>query len=161
MPRLWTLGNLCRRRPWGTLESPPSKAAGSDFVGFTPWLSFDTPGRNPEHARGRDGIDSPSLPPGDFVSEAMVVAVMASAQGYRELIAHLASHCAELGEPQVVGISGASSTDQARLRCHEFEVGFVAMPARLADRKLAFLDFGGSGIGLKMRRWWRGIISDD
>ena len=23
MPRLWTLGNLCRRRPRGTLESPP------------------------------------------------------------------------------------------------------------------------------------------
>src|SRR6266853_6820026 len=109
MPRLWTLGNLCRRRPWGTLESPPSKAAGSDLVGFTPWLSFDTPGRNPEHARGRDGIDSPSLPPGDFVSEAVVVAVMASAQRHRELVAHLASHRAELGEPQMVGVGGLRS----------------------------------------------------
>src|SRR5229473_5808238 len=127
-------GRSCRRRPWGTLESPPSKAAGSDFVGFTPWLSFDTPGRNPEHTRGRDGIDSPSLPPGDFVSEAVVVAVMASAQRYREFVAHLASHCAELSEPQVVGVGGASPADQARLRCHEFEMRFVPMPTRLADR---------------------------
>jgi len=91
----------------------------------------------------------------------MVVAVMASAQGYRELIAHLASHCAELSEPQVVGVSGASSTDKTRLRCHEFDVSFVAMPTRLADRKLAFLDLGGSGLGLRQRRRRHGIIGDD
>jgi hypothetical protein len=90
----------------------------------------------------------------------MVVAVMGSAQGYRELSAHLASHCAELSEPQVVGVGGASPTDQARLRCHEFEVGFVAMPAQLADRRLAFLDFGGSSIGVKMCRRRRGIVGD-
>src|ERR1700730_2719273 len=135
MPRLWTLGNLCRRRPWSTLESPPSKAAGSDFVGLapTPWLSFDAPRRNPEHTRCRYGIDGPSFPPGDLVSEAVVVAVMASAQRHRELVAYLASHCAGLREPQVVGVGGASSTDKTRLRRHEFEVGFVAMPTRLAD----------------------------
>jgi transposase len=76
-----------------------------------------------------------------------------------KLFAHLASHRAELGEPQVVGISGASPTEKARLRCHEFEVSFVAMPTRLADR-FAFLNFGGRSIGPKMRRWRRGIISD-
>jgi hypothetical protein len=75
---------------------------------------------------------------------------MGSAQGYRELIAYLASHRARLREPQMVGVSGTSPADKTRLRCHEFEVGFIAMPARLADRKLAFLDFGGSGIGLKV-----------
>jgi hypothetical protein len=47
-------------------------------------------------------------PPGDFVSEAVVVAVMASAQRHRELIAHLASNRAELGESQVVGVSSRS-----------------------------------------------------
>ena len=75
---------------------------------------------------------------------------MGPAQGYRELVAYLASHCAELSEPKVVGISGASSADKARLRCHEFEVGLIAMSARLADRKLAFLNFGGSGAGLNI-----------
>jgi glycerol dehydrogenase-like iron-containing ADH family enzyme len=64
----------------------------------------------------------------------MVVAVMGSAQRHRELVAHLSSHRAKLSEPQVVGVSGASPTDQTRLRCHEFEMSFVAMPTRLADR---------------------------
>src|SRR5229473_3248110 len=86
------------------------------------WNSFDAPGRDPEHSRCGDGINGPSFPPGDLVSEAVVVAVMASAQRHGELVAHLASHRAELGESQVVGISGASPADQARLRCHEFEV---------------------------------------
>jgi hypothetical protein len=73
---------------------------------------------------------------------------MGSAQGYRELIAYLASHCAELSEPEMVGVSGASSADETGLRCHEFEVGLIAMAAWLADRKLAFFYFGGSGVGL-------------
>ncbi len=46
-------------------------------------------------------------------------------------------------------------------------MAFVAMPARLADRELAFLDFCGSSVGSRMRRsrrivvdgrhphWWR------
>jgi hypothetical protein len=41
--------------------------------------SFNMPGRNPEHPRCRDGIDSPSFPPGDFIAEAMDVTVMNSA----------------------------------------------------------------------------------
>jgi hypothetical protein len=78
----------------------------------------------------------------------VIVAVMGSAQGYGELVAYLAAHRTELSEPEMVGISGASSADKTGLRCHEFEVGFVAMATRLADRKLAFLDFGWSGFGL-------------
>ena len=38
-------------------------------------------------------------PPGDLVAKAMIVAVMGSAQGYREFVAYFASHCAGLGEP--------------------------------------------------------------
>src|ERR1700730_9292939 len=52
--------------------------------------------------------DGPSLPPGDFVSEAMVVAVMASAQQHRVNSSTHRSPCVplrELGEPQVVGVS--------------------------------------------------------
>ena len=73
--------------------------------------SFDAPGRDPEHSRCGDRINSPSFPPGDLVSEAVVVAVMASAQGHRELIAHLASHRAGLGEPQMVGVGRASAAN--------------------------------------------------
>src|SRR5229473_8579641 len=49
------------------------------------WNSFDAPGRDPEHSRCGDRINGPSFPPGDFVSEAVVVAVMGSAQRHREL----------------------------------------------------------------------------
>jgi hypothetical protein len=122
--------------------------------------SFEATCRDPKHPRCRDRIDSPSPPPGDFVSETVVVAVMGSAQGYGELVAHLTPHCAELSEPKVVGVSGASSADKTGLRCHEFEMGLIALSARLADRKLAFLNFGGSGVGLKIRWRWRLIVVD-
>jgi hypothetical protein len=56
----------------------------------------------------------------------MDVTVMNSAQGYRELVAYLESHRARLGESEVVRVSGTSAADQARLRRHEFEVGFIA-----------------------------------
>jgi hypothetical protein len=64
----------------------------------------------------------------------MVVSVMGSAQRYRELIADLSPHGAGLCEPQMVGVRGTSPANQTRLRRHEFEVGFVAMATRLADR---------------------------
>jgi len=77
---------------------------------------------------------------------------MGPAQRHRELVAHLAPQGASLGKPQVVGVGGASSTDQTRLRCHEFEMGFVAVAARLADGEFALLDFCGTGVGLSRRR---------
>jgi hypothetical protein len=63
----------------------------------------------------------------------MVVTVMDSAQRYGELIADLEPHRAGLGEPQMVGVGGASSTDQTGLRGNELEVGFVAKPTGLAN----------------------------
>jgi hypothetical protein len=80
----------------------------------------------------------------------MDVPVMNSAQGYCELVAHLESHRARLGKSEMVGVSGVSPADQTRLRCHEFEVGFVAYATRFAERKLALIDFGGSYVGLLM-----------
>jgi hypothetical protein len=53
----------------------------------------------------------------------MVVAVMGSAQRYGELVADLEPHRAGLGEPQMVGVGGASSADQTGLRGNELEVG--------------------------------------
>jgi hypothetical protein len=84
---------------------------------------------------------------------------MGPAQRDRELVADLASHRARLGEPKIVGIRGASAANQTRLRCDELEVAFIAMPARLADRKLAFLDSCESSVGLKMCRSRRIVIA--
>jgi glycerol dehydrogenase-like iron-containing ADH family enzyme len=74
----------------------------------------------------------------------MVVTVMNSAQRYRELIADLEPHGAALGEPQMVGVGGASSTDQTGLRSHKLEVGFVAEPTGLADREHTLVDLPGT-----------------
>ena len=87
--------------------------------------------------------------------------MMGPAERDRELIADLAPHRAGLGEPKMVGVSGPSPANQTRLRCNELEMAFIAMPTRLADRELAFLDFCGSSFGSKMRRSRHGIISDD
>src|SRR6202051_1897857 len=100
-------------------------------------LSFDTPRRDPEHPRRGERINSPSRPPCDFVSEAMDVTVMGSAQRYREFIADLESHCPRLSEAQMVGVSGASAADQTRPRCNELEMAFVAMPTWFNDREHA------------------------
>jgi len=81
--------------------------------------SFDTPRRNPKRPRRGDGINRPPLPPGDFVAGTVVFAVMSPAEGYREFVADLASHGAGLGEPQMVGVGGASAADQTRLRGNE------------------------------------------
>jgi glycerol dehydrogenase-like iron-containing ADH family enzyme len=78
----------------------------------------------------------------------MDVAVMNPAQGHRELVAHLQSHRPRLDESEVVGVGGASAADQTRLRRHEFEMGFIAQPSWLAESELAFVDFGGSCVGL-------------
>ena len=77
---------------------------------------------------------------------------MNSAQGYRELIAHLEPHRPRLSEPEVVGVSGASAADQTWLRCYEFKVGFIAKSSRLAEREHAFIDLGGSCVDLLMAR---------
>jgi hypothetical protein len=73
----------------------------------------------------------------------MDITVMNSAEGYREFVAHLEPHRARLRESEMVGVSGVSPADQARLRRHEFEVGFVTESSRLAERKFAFIYLGG------------------
>ena len=80
----------------------------------------------------------------------MDVAVMVRTERYRELIAYLQSHRAGLGEPQMVGVGGASPADQTGLRCHEFEVGLVAEPTRLANCEYAFVDLAGCGVVLSV-----------
>jgi hypothetical protein len=58
-----------------------------------------------------------------------------------------------------VGVNGAPA-DQTRLRRDEFEVRFIAKPTRFTERELAFIDFDGCGIGLKVCGNRRGIIGD-
>jgi hypothetical protein len=110
--------------------------------------SFDTSRRNPKRPRRGNGINSPPLPPGDFVAGVVVVSVMGSAKRYGELIADFETHRAGLSKSQVVGVGGASAADETGLRGNEPKMSFVAEPTRLADRKYAFVDFARSGVDL-------------
>ena len=90
----------------------------------------------------------------------MVLTVMNPAQRYRELVAHLEPHRPRLGESEMVGVSGASSADQAWQRGHEFEVGLVAQSTWLTERQLALIDLGGGCVGLLML-WSRRAVIDE
>jgi hypothetical protein len=60
----------------------------------------------------------------------------------------------------MVGVSGASAADQTGLGGNELEMSFVAMPAWFADCEFAFLDFGGTNVGLSGRRNLHRIFID-
>jgi hypothetical protein len=59
----------------------------------------------------------------------------------------------------MVGVSGTSRADQARLRSYEFEVSLVAEPTGLTDREHALVDLAGSGVGVKKCRNRQVIIT--
>jgi hypothetical protein len=82
---------------------------------------------------------------------------MNPAKGHRELVAHLQSHRPRLSETQVVGVGWASPADQTGLRCHEPEVGLVAEPTWLADRKYALVDLAGR-VAVNVCRPRRGLV---
>jgi hypothetical protein len=58
----------------------------------------------PQRPGGDDWIETVLLPPSRFIATAKDLAVMAPAQRYGELVAHLASERAALREAQVMGI---------------------------------------------------------
>jgi hypothetical protein len=71
--------------------------------------------------------------------------MVAPAQRHGELITHLASECAVLREPQVMGVRGSTATNQARLIGHELDVLLVAKAAGLGMDQLALVDATGTG----------------
>jgi hypothetical protein len=94
----------------------------------------------PQRAGG-DGRINPGLaPPSGFIAVAMDLAVVASAQRNRELIADLAPERSALGESQVVGIGGLPAANEARLRGDVAHVVTIANPAGFGQRQQAFFD---------------------
>ncbi len=64
---------------------------------------------------GRDGwINSSGPPPCGFIAAAVDLAMVSSAQRDGEFIAYLASECAVLCEPQVVGVRRFSAANSRR-----------------------------------------------
>jgi hypothetical protein len=117
------------------LGSPPSFLSRSVLV-----VLFDTTRQSPQLSGCSEGINGLFDPPRLLVSETMVVLMVGAAKRDGELVANLEAHRPRLSKPKVAGVGGPSFAKQAGMRCHKFEVGFVAKAALLADGKLAWLD---------------------
>ena len=81
------------------------------------------------------------------------------AQWDREFVADLEAETAGLREPQMVGIAGLASADEARLFGHEPQVGLVTQATRHGDCKHALVN---TGAHILVGRWlvpfWREIL---
>jgi len=82
----------------------------------------------PEPMSGPQWIDVDARPPSDLVTAAMNLIMMHAAKRDGELIAHPAAEGAGLSKAEMVGLAGMTSTDEAGLRHHEFEMTLVADP---------------------------------
>ena len=72
--------------------------------------------------------------------------MMSAAKGYDELVTDPAAERARLGKSQMVRVRRPASAKQARLRGYEFQVRAVAIAARFAVCKDAFIDMPGHGV---------------
>ncbi len=84
----------------------------------------------------------------------MHLAVMATAQGDRELIAHFAAKRPWLRKSQMMGICRLTAADEAWLLGHQSHVIAVANPARRRQCQHAFICHRGlSPCSIRMRKW--------
>jgi hypothetical protein len=70
----------------------------------------------------------------------MQLPMMATAKGYGELIADFETQRSGLGKTQVVRIARLPAADEARLRGHESQMGFVTQTLGLGYGQHAFID---------------------
>ena len=95
---------------------------------------------------GRDGwIDTGLDPPCGFIAATMDLTVVTPAQRHGEFIAHFSPERAMLREPQMMGIRGSTTANQARLFGYELDVLLVTKAAGLGMDQLALVDAPGRG----------------
>ena len=70
----------------------------------------------------------------------MQLPMMTAAERYGELVADLETQRSGLCKPQVMRIRWLPAADQAGLRGHESQMGFVAQPFGLGDGENALVD---------------------
>ena len=72
-------------------------------------------GFQPKLARQADGLETGFRPPVRFLAGAVQFAMVCAAQWDRELVADLEAETAGLRKPQMVGVAGLASADEAGL----------------------------------------------
>ena len=86
------------------------------------------------------GVDVEALPPGHFIASLMQLTMMTAAERNSEFVADFETQGSGLRKPQVMRIGWLSATDEAGLRSHEPQMGFVAKTLGLGDGENALID---------------------
>ena len=94
----------------------------------------------PEGRGNEVRVDPEPAPPCGFITAAVDLAMVNSAERHRELIAHFAAERPRLRRAKMMGIRGLTAANEAGLRGNELTMVFVADAPRFADRKHAFVD---------------------
>ena len=100
----------------------------------------------PQSSGNGERIKLDRFPPCRFVAPAMEHAMVSAAKRYHELVTDPAAQRARLGKSQMVRVRRPSSAQQAGLRGYELEMRTIAVAARFAMRKNAFVDMPGNGV---------------
>src|ERR1700735_1487907 len=88
-------------------------------------------------------IDPSVGPPLGLFAEAVHLAMVSSAQGNSELVAHFSPEGSTLSKPYVMGVRGAATTNQAGLFGNESDVPPIAPPAEFRQSEDGLIDWLG------------------
>ena len=94
----------------------------------------------PKVFRNFQWVDRRLRPPAALVSRSVVVAVVCPTKRDRKFVTCFATQRAGLSKPKMMRIRGRSRADETGLCCHEAQMDFVTMTARLADCQHALVD---------------------
>jgi hypothetical protein len=89
--------------------------------------------------------------------------MMSAAERDRELIADPSTQSLGLHESQVMGVARLPPAQKAGLRRHELQMGTIAIAARLAQGKRAFVNMPENGVvhRRQLGQRWRGRLRRD
>ena len=103
------------------------------------------PGMLPQPVRNRHCVDAGGRPPRRLVAMPVKGTMMGAAERDRELIADPSTQSLGLHESQVMGVARLPPAKKAGLQRHELQMGTIAIAARLAQGKRAFVDMTNTG----------------
>ena len=128
--------------PSGDLRPPSGGIRGCVHEGIEMLLDGRSlePGVLPQPLGHSDRVDAGDLPPLRFIALPVKGTMVGAAERHRELIADTAAQGPRLHEPEVMGVARLPPTEQAWSRCNELQMGSIAVAARFAQRKAAFVD---------------------
>ena len=116
------------------------------------------PGVLPQPVGNDDGVDARGFPPRCLIAVPVNGPMVGAAERDGKFIADPAPHGPWLHESEVMGVRGLPSTEKARLRRHELQMGAIAVAARFAQGQRALVNMPGNGIlhrrRLRLRRSW-------